>query len=62
MCNRFSNAYCGLNLCFTYLTSANKFDDFVDDGTDCHGKHIPGIPDVNLTGEVAGSRQRFIII
>lgn len=33
-----------LNLNFSYFVSSNKFKEFVDDGEDYGGNHLPGIP------------------
>ncbi|MGQ1783518.1 TonB-dependent receptor [Saccharicrinis sp. GN24d3] len=48
-----------LNLSLSFFASANQFEDFVDDGTDFRGNHLPGIPDANFTGELAGSWRGF---
>ncbi len=48
-----------LNIHLSYFVSENKFDDFVDDGLDYRGNHLPGIPQSNLAVELDGTIKNF---
>ena len=38
----------------SFFASKNKFEDFVEDGTDLKNKHLPGIPQSNVSMEISG--------
>jgi iron complex outermembrane receptor protein len=50
-----------LNIHWSYFISENKFDDFMEDGMDYRGNHLPGIPQSNLGVELDAAIKDFTV-